>query len=338
MIFGGQWYLGPGDSSPEIRKIKDFCRRMYRSYMGHLADTELYDDQMFQAVFIMQGKLRDSGRLPADKVNGLIGASTKVAMGYLKATVVDIRPVLLTACGTGVPWWVGPDADIARAVEYIYKWRPIGYPAAPFPMGKSIDAGVAMAITILEEERGRIERYGLALAGYSQGAYIISVLWQTHIEPVNGRLHWAKKHIRRAVLIGNPKREVGKAWPDPGAPVAKPDTGGVDEELLVNTPSWWREYAHDGDLYTAAKNDESRENKTAIWKIIRGSKIFSGPDAIWRQVLEVLVGGDSSKLSEVWGIFVAIRDAGMFLVKRTGPHLNYHVGPAIDYLRSWYTA
>lgn len=336
MIHGGQWYLGPGDSSPEIRKIKDFCRRMYRSYMGHLADTEVYDDQFFAAVYVMQGKLADQGKLPRDKVNGLIGASTKVAMGYLKATTVDIRPVLLTVCGTGVPWWIGPDADTARAVENIYKWRPVGYRAAPFPMGTSINEGVAEAIRILEEERARIERHGLALCGYSQGAYIVSELWQKHIEPANGRLHWAKRHIRRAVTWGNPKREVGKVWPDPGAPMAKPDTGGVDEELLANTPDWWREYAHEGDLYCAAKNDESRENKTAIWKIIRGSKIFSGEDALWRQAFELVVGGDGGKISEVWGIFVAIKDAGMFLVKRTGPHLNYHIGPAVDHLRSWY--
>jgi hypothetical protein len=203
-------------------------------------------------------------------------------------------------------------------------------------MGTSINEGVTEGIRILEEERGRIERYGLALMGYSQGAYIISVLWQTHINPANGRLHWLKKHIRKAVLIGNPKRQVGWVTPDPGAPAAKPDTGGVDEELLTDSPSWWMELAHDGDLYCAAKNDESRENKTAIWKIIRGNKIFSGPDALWRQVLELLVGGDASKISEIWGVFVAIKDAGMFVVKRTGPHLNYHIGPAVDHLRSWY--
>jgi hypothetical protein len=34
------------------------------------------------------------------------------------------------------------------------------------------------------------------------------------------------------------------------------------------------------------------------------------------------------------GAFKAMLDAGMFFGARTGPHLNYNTGPAIDHLRS----
>lgn len=333
MIFGGQWYLGPGDSSPEIRKIKDFMRRMYRSYAGHLADTELYDDEMTDVVFIMQGKLRDSGKLPADKVNGLIGASTKVAMGYLKATTTDIRPMLFTVCGTGVPWWVGPDADLARAVETQYRWQPVGYPAAPFPMGKSINAGKAELHTQINAHRVQLERNGGALAGYSQGAVAVSEVWERDIKPTSGALHWAKPFIKKAVTWGNPSRELGRAWPDPGAEVAGLNTSGVAHisDRLKDTPTWWRDYAHKGDLYTTVEqNGDAAEDKTAIWRIIRGEKFFIGPDTLLEQFLEIA----KEPIPGAIGAFRAMLDAGMFFGKRTGPHLNYSIAPAVDYLRA----
>lgn len=333
MIFGGQWYLGPGDVSPEIRKIKAFMRRMYRSYAGHLADTEVYDDDMTNTVYVMQGKLRDGGKLPADKVNGLIGASTKVAMGYLKATTVDIRPMLFTVCGTGVPWWVGPDADTARAVENQYKWQPVGYPAAAFPMGRSINAGKAELRNQITIHRAQIERNGAALAVYSQGAAIGSEVWEQDIKPTSGVLHWAKPFIRKAVTWGNPSRELGRAWPDPGAPVAGLNTSGVahPSERLKDTPDWWRDYAHKGDLYTTVEqNGDAAEDKTAIWRIIRGERFFIGPDTLLEQFLEIA----QQPIAGAIGAFRAMLDAGMFFAKGTGPHLNYSIQPAIDYLRA----
>lgn len=337
MKVNGQYVgLGQGDASAEVQAIKAFMRRKF-SYARTLVDDQLFDYAMTEAVALMQSKYLAAGQLAAGKYTpGVINAETKYVMGYLKRPPgPDLRPVLLTVCGTGVPWWVGPDADVARAVEDIYKWRPVGYRAAPFPMGKSIDEGVAEAIRIIEEERARVEAHGLSLDGYSQGAYIISVLWETHIKPANGRLHWAAAHMLKAIAFGNPKRQVGKAWPDPGATMAAANTGGVDEELMVDTPDWWRNYAHVGDLYCAAADDESRENKTAIWKVIRGTKVFNGPDSLLSQVLEVLgVKRDASQIVEVIGIFKAMLDAGMFFGRGTGPHLNYSPQPAIDFLRT----
>jgi hypothetical protein len=326
--------LGLGDVSEEIRLIKAFMRKRF-SYARDLEDTQTFDPQMLLAVTEMQSRYNRDGKLPTGKyTSGIINAETKYVMGYLRRPPPpDLRPVLLTACGTGVPWWVGPDADTARAVEWKYLWRPIGYPAAPFPMGKSIDAGIAEGINILNEERPRIEKFGLSMAGYSQGAIITSSLWQYHISA--GDLAWAKPHMIKAVAWGNPKRQVGKAWPDPGAPLADPDTGGVDEDLMADTPDWWRNYAHRGDLYTSAKDDESRENKTAIWKIIRGTKVFKGPDSLLRQIFELLgIVHDGGAVHEIMGVYHAILDAGMFVGQQTGPHLNYNVGPAIDFLNA----
>lgn len=337
MIIGGKWVgLGLGDVSPEIRKIKDFMRRMYRSYAGALADTEVYDDQMVSVVYVMQGKLRDGGKLPAALVNGIIGASTKVAMGYLPATAVDIRPMLFTVCGTGVPWWIGPDADMARAVENQYLWQPIGYPAASVPMGPSIEAGHEELVNQFNIHRAQVERNGAAMAGYSQGACVVSEVWEQEIKAPSGRLHWALPYIRKVVTWGNPDREQGKVWPDfaPGQDVAPPNSSGVTGTLMVDTPPFWRNYAHKGDLYaaggTGTPGDAASQDKTAIWQIIRGTKVFSGPDSLLAQFLEIA----QSPLVGAIGAFKAMWDAGSFFGGGLTQHTSYNVGPAIDYLRA----
>jgi hypothetical protein len=332
MKINGQYVgLGPGDSSEEIRKIKAFMRRKFASYAGSLADTALYDDAMTVAVAEMQSRYNASGQLPSDKyTSGIINAETKYVMGYLpRPAGPDVRPVLLTVCGTGVPWWVGPDADTARAVEDKFLWRPVGYPAAPFPMGNSVSAGRDEGRRIINEERPRIEQHGLALAGYSQGAIVTSELWEYDIKPDNGVLNWAKDHVVKAVAWGNPMREAGKSYPDPGGEMAGADSHGIADRLMVDTPVWWRNYAHAGDLYTDCQG-ASGEMKTAIYKVVMGTRVFSGPDSLLAQVLEIT----ASPLVETIAMFKALMDAGLFFAKQTGPHVNYNVQPAIDFLRS----
>lgn len=337
MKIGGKYVgLGLGDSSEEIRRIKAFMRPRF-SYAKTLEDTPDFDEAMVAAVAEMQSRYEAQGRLPADKyLPGVINAETKYVMGYLKRPPgPDTRGVLLTACGTGVPWWVGPDADTARAVEDRFKWRPIGYRAAPFPMGASIAEGRAEGNRIITEERARIEAHGLSLASYSQGSLVIGEIWEYDIKPPTGVLHWALPHMRKAVAWGNPMRERGKAWPDPGAPLADPDSSGVTPKLMEDTPDWWRNYAHSKDFYTEVADDEAAENKRAVWAIIRGTKVFSGPDSILAQILEVMgIKRDAHQIVEVYGIFKALLDTGMFFAKGTTPHTNYSVHPAIEYLRS----
>ena len=340
---GGKWVgLGLGDSSDEVGKLRQFMQRKFRSYAGTLPDTRtrdgvpLFDEPMAQATLTMQRAYVAQGTLKPELANGYIGASTKVVMGYLAATPVDIRPMLFTVCGTGVPWWIGPDADCARAVENRYLWQPIGYPAAPTPMGPSIANGRAETINQFAIHRNQVITNGAALAGYSQGACVVSELWENDIKPPSGVLNWAKPYIRKAVTWGNPDREQGKVWPDfaPGQEVAPPDSSGVTGTLMRDTPDWWRNYAHKGDLYAAGgkgtPGDASSQDKTAIWQIIRGTKVFSGPDSLLAQFLEIA----QSPLPGAIGAFKAMWDAGMFFGGGLTQHTSYNVGPAIDYLRS----
>lgn len=169
----------------------------------------------------------------------------------------------------------------------------------------------------------------IALAGYSQGAIVTAECWEYDIKPDNGRLHWAKDYVVKAVAWGNPMREAGKAYPDAGAAMAGPKSHGIADQLMVDTPSWWRNYAHKGDLYTDCEGD-SGEMKISIYKVIMGTRVFSGPDSLLAQVLEVA----TSPLFETIAMFRAMLDAGMFFAGGTGPHVNYDIGPAINYLRS----
>lgn len=339
MRVGGDYVgLGLGDVSDEIGRIKSFMRRKFASYAGHLADTNRYDEQMTTAVATMQANYNAAGKLATGLyLSGVINAETKYVMGYLPRPVVDTRPLLVTVCGTGVPWWVGPDADTARACETTHFWQPVGYPATAFPMGKSITAAIDECHVQFNrtdpgfQHRERIEKHGLALAGYSQGAVVISELWEDHIKPEGGTLHWAKPYLTKAVTWGNPNREQGKVYPDfGGSPMASLTSQGVSSTGMRDTPDWWRNYAHTGDLYACAEPGKSQEDKAAIWAIVRDLNIFTGPDSLLAQVLELT----QNPIPDTIAAFQAIIDAGMFFAKQTGPHVNYGIQPAIDYLRS----
>ena len=337
MRIGGAYVgLGIGDAGDEVRKLKAHMRRKF-SYAKALADTSVFDQQMLDAVVEMQKRYAAAGQLAAGKYTpGIVNAETKYACGFLpRPARVDTRPMLFTVCGTGVPWWVGPDADTARAVEYKYRWQPIGYPAQAVPMGPSITAARDETYVQMTKWRDRIEKYGCAFAGYSQGALALSETWELEIKPQSGRLHWAMPHIRKAVMWGNPMRERGMAWPDAGGAPSPQGNGGVTPQLMVDTPAWFRNYSHRADLYTDVPADESGENRTAIWQVIRNGDIMSGPDSLLNQFMELAgIVQDGNQIAEATGMFKAMIDALQFFGAQTGPHVNYSIAEAIDYLKA----
>ena len=328
MKIGGAWVgWGLGDESDEIAKFKSYMRGKF-SYAKSLTDDGRFDDATLTAVLDMQKRYVAAGKIGS--ASGIIDWRTKVASGFLKpAQPVDSRPMLFTVCGTGVPWWVGPDADVARAAEGRWKWQPVGYPAQPFPMNPSVQAGRLELIRLFELHRARIEKYGAGLIGYSQGAIVICETWLDDIAAENGRLRWAKGSILKAAAFGNPMREAGKVWADGGAPPASITSHGIADRLMVNTPTWWRDYAHKGDLYAEVEGDAG-EWKSSIYKVVMGARLMQGPDSILAPVLELT----QAPATEAIAAMQAILKAGMFFVKGTGPHVNYDTRPAIAHLLS----
>jgi hypothetical protein len=194
-------------------------------------------------------------------------------------------------------------------------------------MNRSVQEGRAELARQFDIHRDRITRHGAAMIGYSQGAICTSETWLQDIAPDNGKLRWAKSFMLKSVTFGNPMREAGKVWADPGAPPAPMTSRGIADQLMTDTPTWWRDFAHKSDLYTDVEG-ESGENKTAIYKIIMGARMLQGPDNLLAQVLELGTG----KPAELIGMFKAVMDAGLFFLKGTGPHINYDPKPAIEYL------
>lgn len=319
MKVAGVWVgLGPGDTDPKIRDFKAHLKRKY-SWVREspLDDGPNYTEQLAAVVKELQRRTW----LPQ---TGILDYATQFRSGFI--TAPKVKPVLLTVCGTGVPWWIGPDADVARAVERKYRWQPVGYPATPFPMSQSVAAGRQELVAQCERWRQDIITAGCALIGYSQGAIVVSEAWMQDIRPDQGRLAWMRPHLKKVVTFGNPMREQGRAWSD-GLPVPKPDSRGIADVLLTDTPGWWRDIAHAGDLYTDVRG-EAAEYKTAIYKIIMGTRILSGPDSLLAQLAEL---GQAPTVEGI-AMMQALLDAGMFFGARTGPHINYRTQPAVDYL------
>jgi hypothetical protein len=196
-------------------------------------------------------------------------------------------------------------------------------------MNKSVQAGRSELIRLFELHRPRIEKHGAALIGYSQGAIVICETWLDDIFADTGRLRWAKSSLLKAVTFGNPMREAGKVYPDPGAPPAAPTSHGIADRLMVDTPTWWKDFAHAGDMYTAVQGDAG-EWESSIYKVIMGARLMQGPDSILAQVLELT----TAPPAEAIAVMQAILQAGMFFAKGTSPHLNYDVRPAVDHLLS----
>jgi hypothetical protein len=316
VFIGGAWVgLGLGDISPEIRKIKTFMRKKFRSYAGHLADTDVYDQQMVEAVMEMQ---RRYGLPPT----GIIGASLKEKMGYWKPPPPpDNRPVLFTVCGTGVPWWVGPDADVARAVEHKWRWQPVGYPATPFPMNGSVKLGRGELKHLININLGPF-----ALCGFSQGAIVCGQVYKHDLLDPAGDLHDRLPDLKRALMFGNPMRQKGVVAEWIGN---KPTGRGISNDRIENTPAWWKEATNKGDIYGDTPDDDTGEFQEAIFHIVMNNW-FSGGNSIFAQVFEIT----SRPLPEVISAVKAIVNGIMFIGKGTGPHINHELGPAIEHMRA----
>lgn len=325
MRIAGQWVgWGLGDRDPKVQDIKRHVLRKFGWARGwsptFTAESPEFDATLEAVTVEMQRRYG----LP---MTGVWDWRTQVTSGfYVPAKPKPVRPLLFTVCGTGVPWWVGPDADTGRAVEDRYRWQPIGYPARPFPMGQSVDDGCAEFVVQAERWRPDIERAGAAMVGYSQGAIVCTRVWEREIQ--SGRLSWMRPHVKAAVMFGNPMREAGRAVGDANGVAPDNDSHGIADELQTDTPGWWLSVAHKGDIYTDCSGQRG-EWMTAIYKIVMGAKVFDGPDSLLAQAVETI----EAPAVEVVAAFRAVLSAGLFFGARTAPHVNYSPAVAIEHLR-----
>ena len=319
-----------GMSGPVVAAAKAQLKRKF-SYAKLLDSGELFTPLLAMVLSEYQIKKNISGYTPPLRIDGVLDFATQKALGLIEVPK-NTRPprTLFTVAGTGVDHWTGYPADVGRAVQDLWYWQPIGYPAQAFPMNKSVAVGRA---ELVKQIALRPVTEPKALAGYSQGAIVIAEVWKHDIEPRAGALHAHKDSIKAAVTWGNPMREQGIAFGNIAEGTPVPDGRGISPNRIVNTPDWWLDFAHGAnsafgrDIYTDTPDDDAGEHMEMIYNVVFSK--WTGKNSILEQVLEIA----QNPTPEIIAAVRAIAYGALFLGRGTAPHLNYRTDAAIDHLR-----
>ncbi|AEK09955.1 endolysin [Mycobacterium phage Rey] len=294
------------------------------SYGKQLGLTKKFTPALTEAVKTFQ---RNKGGLRTD---GVLDYETQKALGVLEA----LKPWLFTVAGTGAFWDAGYPADIARAVADLYRWQGVNYPATAFPMGDSVDAGIAELVKLIKQRLDRYPAAKFVMIGYSQGAIVTSMVWKRYIKGTS-----LEERIIGSITYGNPCRELGVANGNVAEGIPVPEGRGIADDRLQSTPLWWYDFAHGAnspfgrDIYTDTPDDDAGEMMTAVYRAVQKLKnLWSGVDSILEQVGEII----KRPIPEIYAAFRAIVYGGQFVTTQpwaTYPHTNYTIDHAVAILR-----
>lgn len=324
----GDWIgWGPGDRGEWVVQFKAHLKRKFTWVRESPLDgSDLFDDTLTLCVMEIQ-------RIDGVPQSGIVNAAFQKRLNFVwppkpKEPTLFEKPLVLTFCGTGVPGWVGPDAEIGRILqdqEKRVQWWYVSYRAAPTSMEKNTNEAVAEAWRIINLPENRNRKF--FIVGYSQGAIAATKFYLKHI-----RGQGLDKFFKGAVMIGNPMRELGVATPDGHGDVPSSENAGIMETRMTNTPhDKWIELAHKGDLYTDCEMDDEGEHKRAICGMIMSFKnVILGKNSLFAQLFEL----GTNPFAEGKAVALAIYDAGLFFVRRTGPHVNYNPWAGVDFIRA----
>lgn len=306
------------------------------SYARQLDDSSQFFDWDFHRVLIRyQIAKNGTGYKPVLRTDGVLDYATQVALGTIAPPKPRLAGTLFTVAGTAADMWTGYPADVGRAVDKTWFFQPVFYPAQAFPMGPSVEMGRAELKRLIRERPGRI-----ALAGYSQGAIVTSMVWMYDILNPAGELHDRVNDVVASVTFGNPCREKGKANGNRLAGIPIPAGRGIADDRLENTPDWWLDFAHGSnsrfgrDIYTDTPDNDAGEHMTAMYRVIQNVSGFIGPNSLLEQFGEMFTNPGS----ELPAVFQAIYFGGQFVTTRpfaTFPHCNYDVDAAVRFLNSF---
>lgn len=238
--------------------------------------------------------------------------------------------------------WDGPPADTARALSNEqFRWQPIGYPAATFPMLPSRREGEEELVRQINLHHGKI-----ALAGYSQGALVTGVVWRDRILNPQGDLHHRLKDVVAIIHWGDPMRCPGIANGNKFAGQPMPAeldgqvTGGIaGPECLKpqETPDFLLSFANDGDLYACAPVGlDPWGNEAEVGKVEKlvydAVQEFDMNDvvAIAEEILKVIF----VPMVYLIPLIQAITNGVLFFgAGMDAPHYHYPIDGAVAFLR-----
>lgn len=320
-----------GMTGPPVAAAKRILKRKF-SYAHQLNDDEFFGWDLQRVLAEYQ---RKKGGLRTD---GVLDWNTQVALGTVAAPPKKPKLVgtLFTVAGTGATMWQGYPADVARAVEDVWFFQPVSYPAKAFPMAPSVDLGRAELKRLIRERPGPI-----ALAGYSQGAMVTSMCLKHDLLNPKGELHDRLPDVIAGITYGNPCREQGVANGNLREGIPIPTGRGISNDRLENTPDWWLDFAHGDnsgfgkDIYTDTSPDEDvSEHMESIFRFVQNVSGFLGVNGLLEQITEMA----TNPTKEIPAVFRAVYFGGAFVTARpfaTAPHCTYSIEPAIAYLRSF---
>jgi hypothetical protein len=268
--------------------------------------------------------------------------------------------VLLTVNGTGVPDPYGPgfSSDCGRFLgnpwynvlsqfwgplfQNVWRWQPVGYPAAVTPMNPSVQQGVLEIGRLLNlpENQGTF-----ALSGYSQGALVTDFFWRDHLLRVGGSHHHRLDDCIAIVNFGDPMRCPGISRGNDYAGIPGPGTldgfttGGIAGPACLKpeeTPDFLLSWNLPGDLYGSAPvgdnpwTDEPKvgADETAIYNLIMNMNFKSALD-LAKIAFKII----DQPLSQIIPVAEALLNGMKFAAAGTSaPHWQYDPFPAFQYL------
>jgi hypothetical protein len=328
---GGQYVgLGEGDSSPVIVDLKALMKRKYTPARNTLDDGPLFTPALTAEVKREQLVFLADGRLTPDKyLPGIVNLAFKYAVGLLSEE--QILPLYFSAEGHMSDMNIGPVAwvgDVLRA-----EGRALHFPT--FYTNNTIPFKTQTGINEMARRIGQtVQDNGIkfpagtpfAIGGFSEGSMVTYGVYTQFLAP-GKPLNWRLKDLRGVISAGCPHREKGVVaeWiADPPAA----DHQGISDERMVNTPSWWKEIARAGDLYTDNQSSGDRAlYKTMCYKIIAKGSFSGGSAGFLARVIDLL-----SPTDDLIPVALAIYD-GMRFVANMSPHGVYPMDPAVQFLR-----
>lgn len=321
MKVNGAWVgYGPGDSFPKVAEFKAFLKKKFTWIrLSPLDDSDLYNANLATIVMELQ---RRYGLIST----GILDYATQVKCGFVAPPTPKAKPVLFTIEGHMSNMWFGPCADTARILEQegICRWQPIGYNNTVLPFDNK--SGKDEFRRLLSDQKLLPPGTPWGMAIFSQGGIVGTSTFMEMQNP-SDPLHWRMKDWRGTLAFGNPYREKNVIAPWVSDP-PRPNTQGISNVRLVNTPQYWLEVSRTGDLYAENEDEESGRLKTAIYMAVQNQ--WSGdPNSLLFKLIDI----STKPTLEMLPLIQAVTSGVMFLGNMS-PHGGYDLGPCIDYMRS----
>lgn len=326
------WGLGDFSHNPDgsdrdstVRKIKAYMRRMYASYAGHLADTNVFDQEMQAAVLEMQRRLVLDGKLtPGKYLPGVLDLPTQYAMGFKKPPPPNVVGVSVEGHLSNM--FLGPVADTFARLEgeKLMRHQPTGYNNGSIPFDNqdgvnALDENIRLRVPADAD---------LYIGGFSQGMIVVHDYLEQHGIPRN---------LKGILMYGNPCRQHGSVAPWARPWVKNPNTTGLDpykrfgvtvdlDKAGIPYADVWRE----GDIFAQRGTGQANDMKSAIYEIVARGNFTRGPQSIIAEVAHTF----SQPFSSAWAIFEAISGGIGFLAKGTNPHYApFDITGGVDWVR-----